>query len=74
MARHVDGTFVVVVKVTAGKYHRRCYLSARSAQNAAQRAVERGETATVYLAELKPLWKVRGVAEHDVDEVRGRVL
>ncbi len=63
IARHIGGTFVVVVEVTAGKYLRRCYLSAKAAQNAAQRAVERGETATVYLAELKPLWKVRASGE-----------
>ncbi len=60
IARHVDGTFVVVVQVTAGKYRRRCYLTAKAAESAARKAVDRGETATVYLAELKPLWKVRG--------------
>ncbi len=60
IARHVDGTFVVVVKVTGDKYLRRCYLSSKAAENAAKRATDRGETATVYLAELKPLWKLRG--------------
>jgi len=60
IARHVDGTFVVVVQVTGGKYRRRCYLTAKSAENAAMRATQRGENATVYLAELKPLWKLQG--------------
>jgi hypothetical protein len=60
IARHVDGTFVVVVAVAGGKYRRRCYISAKSAENAAGRAALRGEVATVYLAELKPLWKLRG--------------
>ena len=62
IARHVDGTFVVVVKVTGGRYRRRCFLTAASAQRAADRAIQRGETATVYLAELKPLWKLAGGA------------
>jgi len=60
VARHVGGTFVVVVEATGGKYRRRCYLTVKAAENAARRATDRGETATVYLAELRPLWKVRG--------------
>jgi hypothetical protein len=60
IARHVDGTFVVVVEVTGGKYRRRCFLTARAAEDAARRATERGENATVFLAELKPLWKLQG--------------
>ena len=60
IAHRVDGTFVVVVKSTGGKYHRRCYLSAASAERSAGRATARGESATVYLAELKPLWKLTG--------------
>jgi hypothetical protein len=59
IARHIGGTFVVVVETPAGKYRRRCFLSVRAAEAAAQRATERGETATVYLAELRPLWKLR---------------
>lgn len=59
-ARYVDGAFVVVVEVTGGKYRRRCYLTAASAERAAHRATERGENATVYMAELKPLWKLQG--------------
>jgi hypothetical protein len=60
IAHHVDGAFVVVVEATGGKYKRRCYLTAKAAENAAGRATLRGENATVYLAELKPLWKLRG--------------
>jgi hypothetical protein len=60
IARHVDGTFVLVVKVAGGKYRRRCFLSAASAEKAARNALEAGHNATVYLAELKPLWKLAG--------------
>ena len=60
IARHVDGAFVVVLKVTGGKYRRRCFLSVAAAQNAAQKATDRGEAATVMLCQLKPLWKVKG--------------
>jgi hypothetical protein len=58
IARHIGGTFVVVVETPAGKYRRRCFLSVLAAEKASQRATDRGENATVYLAELKPLWKV----------------
>jgi hypothetical protein len=60
IAQHVDGTFVLVVKVTGGKYRRRCFMSAASAERAARNAVEAGHSATVFLAQLKPLWKLRG--------------
>jgi hypothetical protein len=51
IAAHISGTFVLVVKVTGGKYRRRCFLSAASAERAARNALE---------AELKPLWKLAG--------------
>jgi hypothetical protein len=54
ITHHVDGTFVLVVKVT-GKYRRRCFLSAASAERAARNALEAGHNAEVFLAELKPL-------------------
>ncbi len=60
LAAHVDGAFVVVVKVTGGHYRRRCYLTAAAAENAARKATDRGENAVVYLAELKPLWRIVG--------------
>lgn len=60
LATRVDGSFVLVVKVTGGTYRRRCFLTAASAQRAAERAIARGENATVYLAELKPLYRLVG--------------
>jgi hypothetical protein len=60
IARHVDGAFVLVVKVSGGKYRRRCFLTAKSAERAARNAQAAGYNATVFLAELKPLWKLAG--------------
>jgi len=48
IAHHVDGTFVLVVKVTGGKYRRRCFLSAASAEKAARNALEAGHSAAPY--------------------------
>jgi hypothetical protein len=62
LAHHVDGTFVLVVKVTGGKYRRRCFLSAASAERAARNALEAGHNAEVFLAELRPLWRLKSVA------------
>ncbi|MBO1751715.1 hypothetical protein J4G33_07865 [Actinotalea sp. BY-33] len=59
-AAHIDGTFVVVVKVTGGRYRRRCYLTVKAAQDAADRACARGENAVVILSELRPLYRVTG--------------
>ena len=60
IAAHVDGTFVVCVQTTGGRYRRRCFVSTAAPERAAQNAVEAGHNATVYLAELKPLWKLTG--------------
>jgi hypothetical protein len=65
IAQHVDDTFVVVVKVTGGKYRRRCFLSSASAEKAARNALEAGHDATVFLAELKPPWKLAGSGQRD---------
>jgi hypothetical protein len=62
IAAHVDGAFVLVVKTTGGRYRRRCFLSAASAEKAARNATEAGHNAQVYLAQLKPLWKLSGSA------------
>jgi hypothetical protein len=62
-AAHIDGTFVVVVKVAGGKYRRRCFLTFKAAEDAARRAQLRGENAVVLLAELRPLYRVTGGAE-----------
>lgn len=60
LAAHVDGAFVVVVKVNGARYRRRCYLTAKAAESAAHKAVARGEDVVVYMAELKPLWRIKG--------------
>ena len=62
VAAQVDGTFVLVVRVTGGRYRRRCFLTAASAERAARNAQDAGHNATVFLAELKPLWKLIGGA------------
>jgi hypothetical protein len=68
IAHHVDGVFVLVVKVTGGKYRRRCFLSAASAERAARNALEAGHNAVIFLAELKPLWRLKSVpADLDLD-------
>lgn len=60
LANVVDGTFVVVVEHPGAKYRRRCFLSAASAQRSARAAQARGLNSTVYMAELKPLWRITG--------------
>jgi hypothetical protein len=60
LAQHVNGAFVVVVETTGGKYRRRCFLSAASAERSATNALAKGYNAKVYLAELKPPWKLVG--------------
>lgn len=63
IAAHVDGAFVLVVRVSGGKYRRRCFLTAASAERAARNAQDAGHHAEVFLAELKPLWRLSGRAE-----------
>jgi hypothetical protein len=58
IAAHVNGTFVVVVRAQGLWYRRRCFLSVSAAQKAARNAAERGYTVEVFLAELKPLWRL----------------
>lgn len=60
IAKHVDGCFVVVVRVSGGTYRRRCFLTAASAERAARNALDAGHDAQVYLAQLKPLWRLTG--------------
>ena len=66
LAERVRGCFVVVVaKPSAtdpGRIVRRPYLTAAAAERAARRATERGQTATVYLAELRPVHRIVGGA------------
>ncbi len=60
LAHSVDGTFVVVVEHPGAKYRRRAYLTVASAERSAANARAKGHTVTVYLAELKPLWRLAG--------------
>lgn len=60
IAHHVDGAFVLVVRINGGLYRRRCFLTAKSAERAARNATDAGHTAEVFLAELKPLWRLAG--------------
>jgi hypothetical protein len=63
IAQHVDGAFVLVVKVNGGRYRRRCFMTAASAERAARNALDAGHNATVFLAHLKPLWKLAGASQ-----------
>lgn len=60
LAEHVDGAFVLVVKLTGGRSRRRVYLTAKAAERAVARATEAGHDSRIYLAELKPLRRVVG--------------
>jgi hypothetical protein len=60
IAAHVDGTFVVVVHVAGDQYRRRCFLTAKAAERAARNAQAAGHNAQVFLAELRPLWRLTG--------------
>ena len=60
LARDLDGSFVVVTQVSAGEYRRRAFFTVQAAQRAARKALGRGESATVFLCELKPLYKING--------------
>lgn len=64
LAESVRRTFVVVVSRPCddnpGRVLRRPYLTAKAAERAAQKATERGQTAVVYLAELRPAHRIIG--------------
>ncbi len=53
LAAHVDGAFVVV-GVNGARY----YLTAKPAENAVCKATDPGESVVVFMAELKPLWRI----------------
>lgn len=65
LAARLDGAFVVVVEVSGEpvQYRRRPYLSAAAAERAARRALARGQNSRVYMAELKPLYRLVGGAQ-----------
>ena len=50
-----EPTLVLIVTFPDGKTRRRVLLSAHAADKAIKRARERGQEASVYLAELKPV-------------------
>ena len=54
------GSFVLVVKLSGGRYRRRCFLTVAAAERAAHNAQAAGHDAQVFLAELKPLWRLAG--------------
>ena len=59
VARHVDGTFVVLVRTPTGHGgRRRCFLTVKAAEDAARKAIARGDSAVIVLAELRPLYRV----------------
>lgn len=60
IASVVGGTFVLVVELSGGRYRRRCFLTAAAAEKASSRALAAGHNAKVYLAELRPLWLLKG--------------
>jgi len=62
LAKVLDGAFVVVVKATGGRYRRRCFLTAAPAEKAALKATQAGHNAEVFLAQLKPLFRLVGGA------------
>jgi len=60
IAAHIDGTFVVLVHTTGGRYRRRCFLTVKAAEAAVLRATDAGHNAVVVLAELKPVYRLIG--------------
>ena len=64
LAGCLAGAFVVVVAIAGEpvQYRRRPYLSAAAAERAARRALARGQNVRVYMAELKPLYRLVGGA------------
>jgi len=60
LAHALDGTFVVVVEHPEARYRRRAYLTVASAERSAANARAKGHNVVVYLAELRPLWRLAG--------------
>ena len=72
VAATIAGAFVVVIQLAADnrpaalpapaqvKHRRRVFLSVAAAERAARAAVGRGEGVRVYLAELRPLYRLAG--------------
>ncbi len=60
LTKAVDGTFVVVVEHPGARYRCRAYLTVASAERSAANARAKGHNVTVFLAALKPLWRLVG--------------
>jgi hypothetical protein len=60
LARHIDGAFVVIVRTSGSRIRRRCWLSVAWAERHARRAREARHSVEIYLAELKPIWRLSG--------------
>jgi len=58
LASHVDGGFAVLVQVADDRWRRRVFLSAASAEAHARKAQQRGQSARVFLVELRPLVRI----------------
>lgn len=55
ITERVRGALVLVVELPEGRHRRRIYLTAAAAERAMQRAQERGQMASIVLAELRPV-------------------
>ena len=62
LASVLNGAFVVVVEISGDpvRYRRRTFLSAAAAERATERALDRGQNVRVYMAEMKPLYRLVG--------------
>ena len=58
VADRISGTFVVLVTTDNDRLLRRCYKTLASAERAARKARSRGQSSTVVLSELHPLYRV----------------
>lgn len=52
---HVAGALVVVVDTSHGRHRRRVFMTVKSAQRAADRAIEAGHSAEIVLCRLIPV-------------------
>lgn len=70
LALRIDGAFIVIAQVAAGRYHRRPYFTLRAAENAVRNANARGQSARIVLAQLKPAYIVQATAQLELGDDR----
>ncbi len=58
LASHVDGGFAVLVQVSDDRWRRRVFLTVGSAEAHARKAQQRGQSARVFMVELRPLVRI----------------